>query len=64
MSSPEAHVSITICPNFERKFYSVSEHKVAVDVDQMNRELLERDRSLWDALESSKWLPIEQLESF
>lgn len=42
----------------------IAEHKVPVDVEQMNRELLERDRSLWDALESSKWLPIEQLESY
>lgn len=46
------------------ELYSIAEHKVTIDVEQMNRELLERDRSLWDALESSKWLPIEQLETY
>ncbi|XP_055385231.1 tRNA selenocysteine 1-associated protein 1 [Condylostylus longicornis] len=40
------------------------DHKVIINVDKMNREMAERDRNLWDALESSKWLPIEQLEVF
>jgi len=38
------------------------EHKVPVDADKLNNEANERDCNLWDALERSKWLPIEQLE--
>lgn len=46
-------------------FYAIiAEHKVTLDAEQLNKELLERDRNLWDALESSKWLPVEQLEIF
>lgn len=38
------------------------EHKTIVDTDKWNNEANERDCNLWDALERSKWLPIEQLE--
>lgn len=38
------------------------EHNVPVDVDKLNNETNERDCNLWDALERSKWMPIEQLE--
>jgi len=40
------------------------EHKFVLDVDKLNREAIDADRRLYDALESSKWLPIEQLEVF
>lgn len=40
------------------------EHKFTLDVEKMNRELMERDRNIYDALESSKWMPVEQLEIF
>lgn len=40
------------------------EHKRELDVDAMNREAIDADRNLYDAIESSKWLPIEQLEAF
>lgn len=40
------------------------EHKRELDVDAYNREALDSDRNLYDALESSKWLPVEQLEAF
>lgn len=40
------------------------DHKFILDVDKLNRELMERDRNLYDALESSKWMPVEQLEIF
>lgn len=40
------------------------EHKQELDVDAFNREAIESDRNFYDALESSKWLPIEQLESY
>lgn len=40
------------------------EHKRELDVDAFNREAIDSDRNLYDALESSKWLPIEQLEAF
>lgn len=49
--------------NLTRKIL-VSDHKINFDVEKMNREILERDRNFYDALESSKWLPIEQLELF
>ncbi|CAH1164634.1 unnamed protein product [Phaedon cochleariae] len=38
------------------------EHSAPVDVDKMNRERLDADCNLWDALESSKWLPCDMLE--
>lgn len=38
------------------------DHKATVDADKLNNEANERDCNLWDALERSKWLPIEQLE--
>lgn len=38
------------------------EHNVPIDIDKLNNETNERDCNLWDALERSKWLPIEQLE--
>ncbi|KAH8298378.1 hypothetical protein KR018_012179 [Drosophila ironensis] len=44
--------------------YGLIEHKVVLDVDKLNRETIDADRRLYDALESSKWLPIEQLEVF
>ncbi|EDV33357.1 uncharacterized protein Dana_GF24033 [Drosophila ananassae] len=44
--------------------YGLVEHKFTLDVDKINRETIDGDRLLYDALESSKWLPIEQLEVF
>lgn len=38
------------------------EHKTVIDVDKLNNETIERDCNLWDQLERSKYLPIEQLE--
>lgn len=35
------------------------DHSTHVDVDAWNRDLMERDFNMWDALESSKWLPLE-----
>ncbi|CAH2009153.1 unnamed protein product [Acanthoscelides obtectus] len=35
------------------------EHTISLDVDKMNREKIDADCHLWDALESSKWLPME-----
>ncbi|EAT35872.1 AAEL011988-PA [Aedes aegypti] len=40
------------------------DHKYTLDVEKLNREVMERDRNLYDALESSKWMPVEQLEIF
>ncbi|XP_053694368.1 tRNA selenocysteine 1-associated protein 1 [Sabethes cyaneus] len=40
------------------------DHKFTLDIDKLNREVMERDRNLYDALESSKWMPVEQLEIF
>lgn len=44
--------------------YGLEEHKFVLDVNKLNRETIDSDRHLYDALESSKWLPIEQLEVF
>ncbi|KAH8393764.1 tRNA selenocysteine 1-associated protein 1 [Drosophila serrata] len=44
--------------------YGLVEHKFVLDIDKLNRETADADRRLYDALESSKWLPIEQLEVF
>lgn len=41
---------------------TVSEHSIPVDVDKLNREIIEQDYNLWDALESSKWIPCDTLE--
>jgi len=35
------------------------DHNVTFDVESWNKELMDRDYNLWDALESSKWLPLE-----
>ncbi|XP_018787644.1 PREDICTED: tRNA selenocysteine 1-associated protein 1 [Bactrocera latifrons] len=44
--------------------YALVEHKYTLDIDKLNRETLDADRLLYDALESSKWLPLEQLETY
>lgn len=33
------------------------EHSTPLDVEKINKERIEQDCNLWDALESSKWLP-------
>ncbi|KAJ8976625.1 hypothetical protein NQ317_009717 [Molorchus minor] len=38
------------------------DHSVPLDIDKMNREKIDQDCNLWDALESSKWLPCDMLE--
>lgn len=35
--------------------YALVDYKVALDVDKMNREIIDRDRNFYDSLESSKW---------
>lgn len=44
--------------------YGLVEYKHILDVDKVNREAIDSDCNLYDALESSKWLPLEQLESY
>ncbi|KAF7277836.1 hypothetical protein GWI33_009094 [Rhynchophorus ferrugineus] len=38
------------------------EHSLPLDVEKLNREKVEQDCNLWDAIESSKWLPCEIVE--
>lgn len=38
------------------------EHSAPLDTDKMNRDKIDADCNLWDALESSKWLPCDMLE--
>ncbi|KAJ8916351.1 hypothetical protein NQ315_005048 [Exocentrus adspersus] len=38
------------------------DHSIPLDIDKMNREKIDQDCNLWDALESSKWLPCDLLE--
>lgn len=51
-------------PQSEKKDDSLEliDHTIAVDVEKMNREKMEQDSNLWDALESSKWMAAEQIE--
>lgn len=44
--------------------YALVDHKIRIDVEKLNRETLDMDRNFYDALESSKWQPIEMLETF
>lgn len=50
--------------NQQNEDLTLIDHKNPIDIEQMNRESIERDRNFYDALESSKWMPIEQLELF
>ncbi|VVC44685.1 RNA recognition motif domain [Cinara cedri] len=38
------------------------DYKKSIDIDALNKDLVSQDYSLWDALESSKWLPIDSIE--
>lgn len=38
------------------------EHSIPIDIDKVNREIIEQDYNLWDALESSKWIPCDTIE--
>ncbi|GBP64148.1 tRNA selenocysteine 1-associated protein 1 [Eumeta japonica] len=38
------------------------EHKKILDVDQMNKEFLDTDTSLWDSLEASQWFSNDTVE--
>uniref|UniRef100_A0A1A9WGK5 tRNA selenocysteine-associated protein 1 n=1 Tax=Glossina brevipalpis TaxID=37001 RepID=A0A1A9WGK5_9MUSC len=53
-----------VATNGEEDDYALVEHKFILDFDKINREALDSDRNLYDALESSKWLPLEQLEAY
>ncbi|KAL3285958.1 hypothetical protein HHI36_000473 [Cryptolaemus montrouzieri] len=51
-------------PPLEKKDDSLEliDHTVPIDIEKLNREKMEQDCTLWDAIESSKWIPIEQVE--
>ncbi|RZF42768.1 hypothetical protein LSTR_LSTR013357 [Laodelphax striatellus] len=38
------------------------EHNTKVDIDSWNKEMIQRDYNLWDALECSKWLPLNTID--
>ncbi|KAB0803483.1 hypothetical protein PPYR_00453 [Photinus pyralis] len=40
------------------------EHSLPLDVDKVNRETMDQDSALWDALESSKWIPCDIVETY
>ena len=44
--------------------YALVEHKIHIDVEKLNRETVDMDRNFYDSLESSKWQPIEMLETY
>lgn len=44
--------------------YALVDHKIHVDVEKLNRETVDMDRNFYDSLESSKWQPLEMLETF
>jgi len=37
------------------------EHNVPLDIEKLNREVCDQDYNMWDALESSRWLPLDSL---
>jgi len=43
-------------------FFFFIEHSIPIDIDKANREIIEQDYNLWDALESSKWIPCDTIE--
>lgn len=57
-------ISINLLFKKEHSISYILDHKVSIDIEQLNMDILERDRNFYDALESSKWMPIEQLELF
>lgn len=44
--------------------YALVDYKSTVDVEKMNREKVDMERNLYDSLESSKWQPLELLETY
>jgi len=44
--------------------YELVDHKIHIDVQKMNRETVDMERNFYDSLESSKWQPLEMLETF
>ncbi|KAG5676791.1 hypothetical protein PVAND_006599 [Polypedilum vanderplanki] len=44
--------------------YALVDYKNSIDVDKMNRETIDLDSCLYDSLESSKWIPLEMLETY
>lgn len=44
--------------------YALVDHKIHVDVEKMNRETVDMDRNFYDSLESSKWQPLDLIETF
>lgn len=45
--------------NFYNFIFLFSDHYVPIDVDEMNQEIINRDYDLWDAIENSKWTPVD-----
>lgn len=37
------------------------EHNVPLDIEKLNQELCDQDYNMWDALEGSRWLPLDTL---
>lgn len=44
--------------------YALVDHKIHIDVENLNRETVDMERNFYDSLESSKWQPLEMLETF
>ncbi|KAJ8943995.1 hypothetical protein NQ314_009578 [Rhamnusium bicolor] len=57
-----AHAASAIDPKKEGDDLDLIDHSIPLDIDKLNREKIDQDCNLWDALESSKWLPCETLE--
>lgn len=44
--------------------YALVDYKTNFDVDKMNQETIDRDRNFYDSVESSKWQPLDMLETY
>lgn len=48
--------------NISLKNLNFADYKKSIDIDALNKDLVTQDYNLWDALESSKWLPLDTIE--
>ncbi|XP_022170444.1 tRNA selenocysteine 1-associated protein 1-like isoform X2 [Myzus persicae] len=61
MLKPEPATEITVIKT--NSSLNLVDYKVSIDIDALNKDLVTQDYNLWDALESSKWLPLDTIEA-
>ncbi|XP_044763247.1 tRNA selenocysteine 1-associated protein 1-like [Coccinella septempunctata] len=64
-STTETTVASNVTPQIPEKKdddLELIDHTIVIDVEKWNRDKMEQDSNLWDALEGSKWMSTEQIE--